>query len=200
MKLAMAAVEYKFKDTDVALLTISASGQVFGLTMAVVAQGDGASNRDGRRMTIKSIWMRAHLQIDQLAAAPTIATNHEHCRIFLILDKQCNGASPSYLEFAQSTGYDSFRNLENSQRFKILWQRQYAFAPITATDDGTTIVWTFNTHDLDIYTKVNIPIEYEITTTSGAVSTMKSNNLLLIAISEKGIARINGNVRIRFVG
>ncbi len=197
MKLALASVEYKAFDSNIALITIPTSGLVSG-TLVAIPQGDEQNERDGRQCTITSIWVKGHLQVDQLGAVPTIATNHEHCSVYLILDKQANQAAPVVTDFLQNASWESFRKLENVHRFKILWKLDYAFAPIAATDDGTTIVWTYNTHAINKYIKVQIPIDY--TGTTGAIGTIKSNNILLISVSEKGVARMNFNVRVRYVG
>ncbi len=198
MKAAMAAVEYKYLDTNLALTNVSQGGNVFG-SICLIPQGDTETDRDGRKCVIKSIWLQMHAQVDQLNVIPSINTNHENLKLWLVLDKQANGANPSIADFLQDATWDGFRNLENSHRFRVLWKRLYTFFPIVATDDGTTIVWTFNNIIIDIYTKVNIPMEFAVGTT-GALTTIKSNNVMLIGISEKGIARIHGKFRIRFVG
>ncbi len=198
LKAAMAAVEYKFLDTDIGLTTIGTAGTVFG-SINTIPQGDTETNRDGRRCVIKSIWFKAHVQVPQLTAIPTVANDHENLTLYLIQDKQANGAFPSFADVFQQTVWDTFRNLENSQRFNIIWQRRFKFNPITATDDGTTIVWVYNHDILDIYTKVNIPLEFSVGTT-GVITTIKSNNLMLMGITEKGIAKVHGRFRIRFVG
>lgn len=198
MKAAMAAIEFKYLDTNFPLNAVLSNGSIMG-SVNIIPQGDTEVMRDGRKCVIKSIWIKGHMQVPQLGAVPTVTTNHENLTLKLVLDKQCNGALPSYGDVMQTTDWDGFRNLENSQRFRVLWSRSYNYYPTVATDDATTIVWTFNTTRIDIYKKVNIPLEYSVGTT-GVITTIKSNNVFLMGISEKGKVKFHGRIRIRFVG
>ncbi len=197
MKAAMDLVEYKFKDTTVDFSSVATTGEVSG-SICLIPQGDTESERDGRKCVIKSIWTRLHFFMPVLNAIPTTVNSHEVVKVWCIHDKQANGSVPAATEFLQDTEWDTFRNLQNIDRFEILWVRQFSFNPVAGAGDGVATDWTYNTQHINIYKKVNIPIEYSGTT--GSIGTIKSHNIFYVAISEKGLVFCNGRTRVRFVG
>jgi len=84
----------------------------------LIPQGTGESERIGKRVTIKSIYIIATVGV-QTGTASSVG-NGNVC-LTLIQDTQANGAYPAYTDiFETSTGANTFLNLNNSQRFKTL--------------------------------------------------------------------------------
>lgn len=113
---------------------------------------------------------------------------HESVRVIIYLDRQCNGAAATALDILASDQYNSFRNLGNVKRFKILYDKlrtyntgAYAAGNGTA-NDSHNVVHTYNQR---VNLKVFIPIEFDGTTT-GALSTIKSNNIGILLWSKHG--------------
>ena len=73
---------------------------------------------------------------------------------------------------------DSFRNLENSNRFHILYDKTWA----VTQQAGATSSTYFVEKNFQAYIKCNIPLEFSGAT--GGLSEIRSNNLLTLAISE----------------
>lgn len=89
------------------------------------APGDGASNRDGRQITIQSIQVKIRIECDAAGAGANAGTTGR-CLVFI--DKQANAAVPAIgdlLDLSTAGFADAFRNLNNRKRFKILMDRRY---------------------------------------------------------------------------
>lgn len=90
------------------------------------AQGDGESQRDGRKYVIKSVWVSGIVDTTPVATGTT-ATNIDGYFFALVLDTQANGqtvvSENVYLNpggNGQNILPQPLRNLSNSNRFRIL--------------------------------------------------------------------------------
>jgi hypothetical protein len=88
----------------------------------------------------------------------------------------------------------AFRNLQNSSRFAILYDKTYSIN----CGGGISTSFGENVKGLKINIKCNIPIEYNASTP--AITDLNSNNIGILGVSRDGIADTAYNVRIRFVG
>jgi len=105
--------ELKFRDNFPASANCLVAGTNQTLT-GLVAQGDDAVARDGRRITMK--YLHIHGLINHTA--------NQGVRLLVYLDKQANGAVPSISDIVTAgaaTSADSMLNFVNRDRFKILF-------------------------------------------------------------------------------
>jgi hypothetical protein len=114
--------------------------------ISMPAQGDGEQQRDGRKFTIKSVWVSGTvyrgLQQDQADVTSTSGIYFA-----LVLDTQANGATiVSEDMFINPTNSgrgmlpQPLRNLQNTRRFKILASQYIAPPmPVTGSDGANTI-------------------------------------------------------------
>jgi hypothetical protein len=173
---------------------VTASGGVVNWTapatktsMVEIAQGTGNNQRIGRKINVRTIHLQAVIYSE--AAAAATAFGGEMVRVALVLDKQANGATPSssliYDNFFGGGVFGaacSFRNKENEARFRVLKEWRVPITPqFGVATAGTTGVIAYDTKRVEVYKKVNIPIEYNGTT--GAITEIRSNNLLLLLSS-----------------
>lgn len=187
--------EMKFKDT-----TISISGNTsgaLGTSFNLVAQGDTEQERNGRKITVKKVHFRGQVDFN---ATSTIT--QDSARIIFYLDKQANGAVATVAGILQGTPNAlSFNNLSNSSRFVILKDYyipfdtpNFAFVPSTDAFVGGT-----NTVKISFNKKCNIPIEFDASATTGAITTIRSNNIGCMMITdEASTCVLVGVARIRF--
>lgn len=173
---------------------VSASG-----TMLQIAQGDQAYMRNGRKIMVTRISGRLILELPSQATA---ALSSDIYRILMILDKQANGAAPATADVLGFTGQTistaSYNNLENSSRFRVLFD---VLRPINSTAGGTpttTPVWGLVNHVITFSKRCKIPVEYSASASTGALNTIRSNNLLFVCISKNGAVTLGGNVRVRY--
>ncbi len=174
-------------------------------TLTDIVQGVAEQRRVGRKCTITSIHMR--LLFEKIASSLSSLNNaviaHETVRIMLYWDKQCNGTAATALQLIETDQYNQFRNLSNSKRFVMLYDRTFSwnFNVVGAgngTDNDSEIV--VKEYNVRVNKKVFIPIEFDNTT--GALSGIRSNNIGLIFWGKHG-GRMEldstSRIRLRFI-
>lgn len=196
--------EKKYFDTTLAF-TFDATGEVPATgQLNLIPQGDTQSTRDGRSAVIESIQIRANIGYSPGAAANMRAITH----LYLVLDTQCNGAAAAVgdvmIDSAGNPGTDlsvSMLNLYNSGRFRIIKH----WTHVWGAQAGVTTAYNAQAKQLEYFKKVNIPITWSSTT--GAITEIKSNNLFLLAgaaLEFSGVSddlvSVNGCCRLRFRG
>lgn len=166
---------------------IPATGQI-----CLVPQGAADGQRIGRQCTIKSIQVRASIGFVPGAAATASSTGH----IYVILDRQCNGAAAAVLDVFTSTNLATcMRDLANIKRFQVLYHWKKTFTP----PSGVTTAYNNQQSTLDFYKKCNYKLEFD--STAGAITEIQSNNIFIMAGTDGAsddIMSVSGNARICF--
>ncbi len=187
--------ELKFHDVNVTTGGASTTLTVFNASLLLIAQNTTETGRIGRKIQLKSITTNFHCFVPDPATNPT----HDALQIYLILDRQCNGANANLADFVDdTTNFLGMRNLANTQRFVTLWKGQYTFIPTAGAGNGTADTWGHSGHDFTIHRKMNIPVEYDGTT--GTITEIQSNNLFWAVRSRHGFVDLALFTRIRFTG
>lgn len=152
--------------------------------------------RLGERVVLKSIHVKGNVQLGETAV---IAQSYGVLRLLIVLDTQANGAFPAIGDILQSpTAYDvvSFYALENSQRFRVLWDRTFDLDARNGNgtnSGGRMMSFKFNK-------RVNIPIHFS-NSASGVVNNIKSNNIVFASVGQSYSGSnmfIDSQCRIRF--
>ncbi len=189
--------ENKFFDTTLAF-TFDATGEVPATgQLTLIPQGVTESSRVGRKCTIKSVQLRAMVALSPAAAAVSAGVAY----LFLVLDTQANGAAAAATGnggvMTSATFSESMLNLSESGRFRIMKKWVWDFNP----GAGATTALNAAVKHLEYYKKCNIPLEFSSTT--GAITEIRSNNIFLLAGSD-GIGTFDdlisfaGECRVRF--
>ncbi len=171
-----------------------------------VTQGDGESQRDGRKMVMKSISLngvvRVGAQNDQ-----SVLDNAPLIFIALVLDTQTNGATISSENVYCNQGANAilaaspYRNLQFSRRFKVLRSLQFAFPTPNAADVGANIEISGHFVPWRMDVKLNdIPVTFSGTTETVANITDNSLHLIAYAAGISAAPLLSYNSRLRFVG
>jgi len=182
--------ELKFHDVDLSAGSVSSTGELVPSTgtLHAIAQGTGESQRIGRKATLKYIGVRYTAFLDS-GTIPT--ATHDTLRVILYHDKQCNGTAAAVTDILETANYQSFNNLANKERFRILSDKTHTLVSRAATTSyGEDAV------DTQIHLKVNLPIEYSSTT--GAIGEIRSNNINFLVLSSGGHCEFSGKCRLRF--
>lgn len=142
----MKFVDYEYGPTAIATALIDGEADpTSSLSLNAIAQGDGNSNRDGRRVIMHSVHIRGRIHF---ANVNVTSPGSPMCRLMLVLDTQTNGAQLSadnvLANPATTLETLAFRNLQYSQRFRVLWDRMYKLEPkglafINAANQYTTL-------------------------------------------------------------
>jgi len=195
--------EKKFLDTaeDFGTTNIPTTG-VVGTSINLLTNGTGAGQLIGRKMTIKSIQTRCFVTFTGVsgAANPNAAINNDIVRILLIQDTQANGAYPAPSDILTISGsINSLINMQNSGRFKILKEKVIEFnntvPGILAT--GPTYYTGSARKNFKWFKKCNVDIMYDNAAASD-ITDIRDNNIFWMAISNRAVATVNMNTRIRY--
>lgn len=143
-------VERKYFDQTLGASTITAPIDASGgehfpsatLTLNSIAQGDGETNRDGRRVNLDSIFLTGNIFVPALGS---LSTQEQYPSVFvaLVLDKQCNGAQFNSEDVFKNTSGSArlatnpLRNLQYSSRFKVLASKLIDLKPTQKVGDTT---------------------------------------------------------------
>ncbi len=184
----------KFVDLTLDVTPIIATATVVFDSLNLIAQGFTESQRIGRKCTIRKVQWRWDLS---LISTTNLAACTEVVRMVVFQDKQCNGAIAPVDEILENDDYQSFRNLANGGRFRILMDRSYTLTPSGAAGNGSAND-TVNTviHD-SFYKDVNIVIEFD--GVAGAITEVRTNNIGIMLMSRTGsLVNFASQIRIRF--
>ena len=164
--------ESKFLDADLTQNAISVGTGGFGWeSLNTIPQGDGPSARIGRQVIVTSIQLQYRLDINKAEK------NAVFLRTMIVLDKQCNGSAATPAMLMTHNGIFAFRNLDNADRFVVLYDKTQRYSP-SVTDGGDT---HYSGPSIKtVYRKCNIPITFDNTAATGALATIRSNNIFVI--------------------
>lgn len=183
--------ELKFYDTNITATVVASTGTKFpatDLTFVKIPVGTGPSERIGRQIRLKSV--NAYLTVTKVADT----SSTDVVRIIWLLDTQANGSSPNVNEILNTASYNSFRNMANSKRFVFLGDKEITIA--SQNWNGTQ--FSAIDRQVNFFKNMNTVIEYDSSVTTGALTTIRSNNILMLAISKNGTATVQGTVRVRY--
>ncbi len=188
--------ELKFHDIDVDETTVAVGGTIEnGGTINIIPQDVTEITRIGRKCIVKSIGWRYKVLLD---GTTVNAAMEDTVRLIMYQDSQCNKAPAVVLDILKTADFQSFNNLTNKGRFRILHDATLDIHTEGAFGDGTTNSSTPVGISGSFFKKCNIPLEF--TAATGAIGEITSNNLGVLAISATGNADLNSKVRLRFLG
>lgn len=177
--------------------------------LSVPAQGDGESQRDGRKYTIKSIWVSGSVDIPLIQ--DQVDTNDLPNYFFaLVLDTQANGATVVsenvYVNPTTQTAAmlpQPLRNLQNSKRYQILAHQTVMSGGAYAMADGvsTSSISTQHKSLLNLSWKGNLICDS--TGTTADVASASDNAVHLVGYCDQitpGQPTFLGKCRVRFMG
>lgn len=191
----LAPGELKYFDNVLANADVPIAGAIVPAagTLVEIPQGTGDIQRDGRKITVRSIHIRSNIQN---TAPLTTLIQGSYLRYMLVWDKQTNLTAPTVTAVLQTADYRSWRNIYNTQRFNILMDKTIVLSTTTAPSATT---FTTQNYYLKKSFKCNIPITYnDLSVTTGPITTIPSNNIFILVISNDGQVDCAHNVRIRF--
>jgi len=192
-------VEKKFLDTacnDPALDT-TWTQVATGSSIHVLAQGTTGSTRIGRKVTLTDILLHGHCGTGSLGDVES-APVPIHVKVAVVLDKQANGAVPSASDiWVTDSSINSFNNLANKGRFKILYMWHETLHPTAGAGNGDAENdWAGEMKIIEWAKKVKIPVEFSSTT--GAITEIKSNNITIWTCASAAVGSVTLNCRVRY--
>lgn len=214
-RLAAAAlgVEKKFYDTSfteaaLSVATDSTGGEYDPSATSMIstpAQGDGATNRDGKQIVAKYVEIKGFVRVPRLINQTAAATPYT-AMLALVLDTQTNAAQAQSEQVftnpaaAAGTAPDCLRNLEYGARFRILKQQHFTFPPLPSTYDGTNVEQAGYQKDFTWYVPLgDLKINFNSGTTA-SIANVIDNSLHMMGFGNSADISLSYNARLRFLG
>ncbi len=211
---AALGVELKFYDTFLVGSALNVTSDATAgeqdpsatVVLNSVVQGDGESNRDGRKISMKNISVNgtcailAQADATALDVPPTVF-------LALVMDTQSNGATIVSEQVYCNPGANGrlathpYRNLQFSRRYKVLATKLLNFPTVDSSYDGTNIEISGKHIPFRMDVKLaDIPVTYSGATESIVNITDNSIHVLGWANDISHTPQISYNARLRFVG
>lgn len=209
-------IETKFWDTAKTAGALTATGNATGgnhdpsITECLnsVAQGNGAQQREGSVMSMKSIFVNGSIRWAALTNQNT-AHNIGNVFVALVLDTQTNGSiTVSENIYKNESGQGELaiaplRNISNTDRYKVLRMKIIQAPVLPISYDGTNMEVQGGSVPFTLsYNLAGMKCKFKTDSTDGTVGTMRDNSLHIIAwTNNSSVAQtIYYNSRLRFVG
>jgi hypothetical protein len=187
--------ELKNYDRSAGLILAPQAGFMLFGSVNNVTQADGPNSRDGRRFICKALY--ATMVLNTAASGVAEVQADDDFRIVFYLDKQCNGVVATPTEIYSSPSITAHRNLSNSHRFRILYDRIHHLESKTVNPSSGL------PNNMARVVKIRIPnlnIPVTMTGTTNSISNIRDNNIGVCIFSRTGSGLVSMNTRLRFVG
>ncbi len=191
-------IDYTYASAFVATMTGAEADPTTADSLSAIAQGDGESNRDGRKCTLISLHMRGHVQLDPVTGSS--ASSPKIMRVIVVWDTQTNGTQLNSEDVILAATHveHGFRNLQFSKRFRILKDATFTLNPLAGAGDGTADDFAAVNRSFKWNFKLGIPVIHKGTT--AVVANITDNSLHVIAFASDINCALRYESRIRFVG
>lgn len=164
-----------------------------------VAQGTTQSTRLGNKIIMKSVQVNGILSLDVLQDSSD-AGESSYVRVFLVLDRQTNGAQLNGEDvYSDGGGSDicSLRNLEFSDRFLVLAEEACTLDYTNSQTDGANTASVAGTKKyFTMFKNLNIPCQYK--TNTATVTSVNDNSLHILAFADNGGVNLSWQSRVRY--
>lgn len=195
--------ELKSVDVSSAAITQGFDATAPKQLLNATVPGNGISNRQGRRIRMKSLRIMGNVNLFQAGVAPTTDLIH----MFLVYDTQPNGAAFAVGDLLQvtdsagttgTTNY-AFNNISNAKRFKVLrhWKKNIVLGAGAAfnqpAQDSTDYL---SPTTIDMYVKLNgLEVQYN-TGSAGTIADINTGALYLMTFG--GLSALNSQYQLRY--
>lgn len=175
------------------------------LSLTSIAQGDGESNRDGRKCMVQSVYVTGIILQAALVNQTTPKTS-TNCCVYLVQDTQTCGAQlDSEKVFVNPGGISNtasnlLHNLQYSSRFKVLDKAMIDMSQMQTSWDGTNLEQNGNQYPFTLSWSGAMPVTFSNTT--GVIANVVDNSIHVIAFcgNTGTVPTLQYNARCRFTG
>lgn len=171
-------VEFKKHQVTLADTAITNAGVV--TQCSNIAVGTGYAERIGHSIKVTSLYARGTISKHASATATSV-------RIMLVMDAQTNQAVFAVTDLLESAGIHTYRNIDNTSRFKVLADKKLIV-------DSTTPKKFFS-----IFKKINQHVRFDASTSAIADITQASFAIVMIGSEATNEPTVYMNFRLRFV-
>jgi len=170
--------ELKFIDTSVST-NLTAASLAFSTPQLLngVATGSSATDRIGRKIIMKSVYLRATVR------AGTGSAGASPIRCIIFYDKQANAAAPAATDLLLANEFNSMNNLSNRDRFVVLSDEM--------TEPVGTQIEQARAHV--VYKKINLETLFNAGS-AGTIGDITSGSLYIMFAQTSDIITVAGQV------
>lgn len=189
-------IERKVNDLTTNTYQVNTTGSIVLIANPIL--GSDFNNRIGRKITLKSVYIRGYIaQEGADGAGFAIAAPTQLGRMILVADLQPNGAVPAITDILVEATSCSQLNLNNRDRFKIYCDKTYVVDPYMTSAIATqSYAQASNTIKMvKKYKKLNLEMIYNATN-AGTVADINSGALYMVWIGSVA-AGANTDMRAR---
>lgn len=195
--------ELKTVDRAVTTTDINTTGAV--VLLNGLSLGTDYSNRIGRKVYMTSVQFSGYVQADAAAVATGAAVTSytQQVRLLIVYDRQPNGAAPAVTDVLTVAAPQAQLNLNNRDRFKILFDKHYVFGPVVAQAAAPTITTASEPliYNFNPMVKMTLPTIFN-GGNAGTVADMSTGSLYLVAVGTTAAGTTDANLvassRVRF--
>lgn len=145
-----------------------------------LAQGDGGTERDGDQAKFLTLQWNGSLH------GPTGGETAVAHRLMIVLDKQCDSATPAITDILEQQEWQSPLNMDNKMRFKVLYDKQFLLgvdALTGITNNGSIPSRRLIKHYIKLGKK-DMGIRVRYSGTGSTIASLSSNPIYVVQISQ----------------
>lgn len=179
----------------------------------LITIGSSQWNRIGRKISMKSLRLRGNISVTGFAAT---SPQPMYCRLTVLYDKQSNGALPTapdiFLDQASVaadsslTTYTSGINLNNRERFEVIWDKQWVIPPSntsTGAAGNSGLTATADCLQFDWFVKLrNREVHYKADSSPAVIGDIATGSLVMVTQSNIAAASepygLSTSIRLRY--
>jgi len=179
--------ERKVFDIVTTIYPASTTGSITAICRPIL--GTDMTNRIGRKVVIKSVQARGIVRVRRAEANINGDSPPQIVRIMYLVDLQPNGAVPAVLDILTEALAQSPMNLNNRDRFKILFDKVItldAYTRDTASAGEEYVSFNRTCQNFKMYKKCNQEVIFNATN-GGTVADITSGALLQFIISNQAL-------------
>lgn len=201
-------IEKKFFDTEHTGYNVTAAWANVSPTttmLSCVEQGNGQSQRNGKKYQILSIHIKGVIDVDAVESSNSPLPD-QVARVALVLDTQSNGAALTATDVFSDTGTVdafAFRNLEYTTRFKVLSDQTFVLKVSQAnTNEGGVNLFAHG-QNKQYFTMNHVfkkPLDVIMDGTTADIARCVNNSLQLVAVGDSLNSNLAYQARLRFLG
>lgn len=174
--------ELKVNDIAVANYAVNTTGSITLLCFPVTGADQNA--RIGRKIQIKSVYVRGAVFSDFATRAPVAAEANptQQGRMIIVWDTQPNGAVMTIAQLLNTATPLSMLNLDNRDRFKIIKEKVFHFGPSAIGAAGVaTYAVSPQSANIKCYAKMNHSMQFNAVN-GGTIADVTSGALYMVWI------------------
>jgi len=186
-----AKANQKYFDVTKAATTVAAAGTIMSDSLNAMAQGAAETQRIGNRIKLTSVHLRGKVILPPSA----LTAVEDTVRILILLDRQANGAAPAVTDVLTTADYRAFNNMNNKGRFQTLVDETIDLCyqtGVNATPAYAAVSKSF------MMNKKGLGISLMYSTSTPGIADVRTNNIVVLAISSGGVATLEYIARIRY--